>query len=104
MALAKKTVAELDAELDKLNEERLRLKERIAQVMAIRNKKIREDNYDYWGLNEKQYRAAKARAVASGVPAHICLADARKEANKQARDTQTAMAEAARLGVKGLGT
>ena len=103
MSYQKMTVPQLDAYLDDLNQERLLLRERIAQIRAIRDKKIREEHLDYWGLNEGQYEAAKARARSSGVPAHVCLNEARKEANRQARDTQTALAEASAVGLQAKG-
>lgn len=103
MGLAKQTIPELDAILNDLDRQRLALRERARQVMAARNKLIRETQLDYWGLNEKEYEAAKARSRASKVPAHRCLNEARQVANKNARDTQTAIAEGIALGVKAAG-
>src|SRR5712692_11520229 len=94
MALTKrKTIEELNAEVDRLDAERLVAIQKLQAAAKVRDRRVIEDHLDYWGRNQQHYDAALARAAATNLPVHVCLNEARAEANRQIRDTQTALAE-----------
>lgn len=63
------TIAELENELDRRDALRLKgeayNREETKQIMAIRNSKIAEEQYDQWGLSAEEYAEAKRGADAA---------------------------------------
>jgi hypothetical protein len=96
------TAEQLHAELDALDAERLRVRDRAKALRAALNAKLAEEQADHWGLSAEEYAAAK---VAKGdKPLHVALNDARRAKHKAAKSAQTAAVNAASVGavVKGV--
>jgi predicted nucleotidyltransferase len=94
------TLEQLDAELDRLDAERLAAKERGRQIMEVRNRRIADENAAPHGLTGEQYAEAKKQAAEREVPLLAVLGEARREV---ARQLQAARPGVARVAAKGKG-
>lgn len=102
MDLEKMSVPELESHLNECRDSKPR--SYLLEVMAVRNKKIKEAEYDHWGLSEEQYLRACQEAANAGEPVHIHLNKARSALLKEMRNAQSVVAGIADVGVTGHST
>jgi hypothetical protein len=91
-------IEQLDEELNKLDAERLAAKERGREIMAVRRRRIEEDNAAVHGLSPEEYAETKRKAAEEGTPLQAALTAVRREGMRQ---LQVARAQAAQVGVQG---
>lgn len=86
------STAELTAELEKIDADRLALRGRGRAVKAALAERLHNDHCDYWGVTPEQYAEVKTAAAGAGMPLHEALNKTRAANFKAIREAQTARA------------
>lgn len=92
-------IAAIQSDLDAINAQRDELRAKAKAIKAKLDAELVNEQCDHWGLTPEQYAAAKADARERGVLTHVALNDARRKANRERREAQTATILPVSVGV-----
>lgn len=86
------TVDQLTAELERLDAERLKLREQGRAIMAVRQAKMHAAHCAEWGVSVEEYDATKKQAKETDAPISFLLNKLRKKKGMPPRVVQTGTA------------